>query len=108
MLRLNKKIVLSFHFSHETGERDLFFFVAAGAISMNTFGQYAQSFFLFSRFDLFCDQIFMGGVSNKTISHITRVLDLTYCSMSQRSKLKKMYESWRILLLFDLECSNLV
>jgi hypothetical protein len=52
----------------------------------------------------------MGGVSNKTTSHITRVSDLTYFSRSQRSnsKFPKNYESWRILLLFDLECSNLV
>jgi hypothetical protein len=50
----------------------------------------------------------MGGVSNKTTSHITRVLDLTYFSRSQRSKFEKNYESWCILLLFDLECSNLV
>jgi hypothetical protein len=46
----------------------------------------------------------MGGVSNKTTSHITRVLDLTYFSRSQRSKLR----SWRILLPFDLVCANLV
>jgi hypothetical protein len=29
----------------------------------------------------------MGGVSNKTTLHITRVLDLTYFSRSQRTKL---------------------
>jgi hypothetical protein len=46
----------------------------------------------------------MGGVSNKTRSHI---LDLTYFSRSQRSKFEKNYESLRILLLFDLECSYL-
>jgi hypothetical protein len=40
--------------------------------------------------------------------HLVRVLDLTYFSRSQRSKFKKNYESWHILLLFDLECSNLV
>jgi hypothetical protein len=32
----------------------------------------------------------MGNVSNKTTSHITRVLVLTYFSRSQRSKLKKI------------------
>jgi hypothetical protein len=50
----------------------------------------------------------MGGVSNKTTSHITRVLDLTYFSRSQRSKVFKKLQSWHILLLFDQECSNLV
>jgi hypothetical protein len=40
-----------------------------------------------------------------TTSHITRVLELTYFSRSQRSKLNKL-RSWRILLRFDLECSN--
>jgi hypothetical protein len=35
----------------------------------------------------------MGGVSNKTTSHITRVLDLTYFSRLQRSKLKKSVEN---------------
>jgi hypothetical protein len=50
----------------------------------------------------------MGGVSNKTTSHITLVLDLTYFSRSQGSMLKKHYESWQILLLFDLECCSLV
>jgi hypothetical protein len=34
----------------------------------------------------------MGGVSNKTTSHITWVLDLTYFSRLQRSKFKKNYE----------------
>jgi hypothetical protein len=50
----------------------------------------------------------MGGVSNKTTSRITRVLDLTYFSRSQRSKFKKNYGVGIFFLLFDLEYSNLV
>jgi hypothetical protein len=50
----------------------------------------------------------MGGVFNKITSLITQVLDLTYFSRSQRSKFEKDYKSWCILLLFYLECSNLV
>jgi hypothetical protein len=50
----------------------------------------------------------MGGVSNKTTSHITRVLDLTYFSKVTEVKVKQKLRSWRILLRFDLECSNLV
>jgi hypothetical protein len=58
----------------------------------DTFEQNAQSIFDFRDFDLFCGlqaailKIIMGAVSNKTTSHITRVLDLTYFSRSQRSK----------------------
>jgi hypothetical protein len=34
----------------------------------------------------------MGGVSNKTTSHIIRVLDLTYFSSLQRGQFEKNYE----------------
>jgi hypothetical protein len=51
----------------------------------------------------------MGGVSNKTKSHITRILDLTHFSRSQRSKFGKYYEvGILVFCMFDLECSNLV
>jgi hypothetical protein len=45
----------------------------------------------------------MGGVSSKTTSHITRVLDLTYFSRSQRSKFETKvnlfchYLTWKVL-----------
>jgi hypothetical protein len=60
-------------------------------------GNMPRAFFDFR--DLTYFEIFIGGVSYKTTSHITRVWDLTYCSLStyfplllklKRSKLKKI------------------
>jgi hypothetical protein len=43
-----------------------------------------------------------------TTSHITRVLDLTYISRSQRSEFEKNYEVGVFFLLFVLECCNIL
>jgi hypothetical protein len=48
-------------------------------------------------------QIFIIGISNKYAWHNTQVFDLTYFCRWQRSKFKR-----HVLLLFDLEYSNIV
>jgi hypothetical protein len=74
-------------------------FVTAGAISMK-WGNTPRDFLIFAIRPILwppgghLENTFaiLGGVSSKTTSHITRVLDFTYFSRSQRSKFEKNYE----------------